>query len=116
MGNYPWFLTYNALDGALPSPLYDGPAAALARRALCGSAASCVSDVASNSVRVVKTTLQTTADPDATPLDAARAVLDADGAAGLFGRGLQTRLVVNGLQGALFSVAWKYFEQRLLQT
>lgn len=114
VGNYPWFLTYNALDGALPAPLYEGPAASLARRALCGSAASCVSDVASNSVRVVKTTLQTTADPDATPLDAARAVFDADGAAGLFGRGLQTRLAVNCLQGALFSVAWKYFEQRLL--
>ena len=111
VGNYPWFLTYNALDGQLP--VYEGAAAVLARRAALGVSASCVSDVCSNSIRVVKTKVQTSADESATPLSAARQVLAEDGLAGLFGRGLQTRLTINCLQGAVFSVAWKYFEKVL---
>jgi len=33
-----------------------------------------------------------------------------DGWQGLFGRGLQTRLLVNAVQGMLFSVLFKYFQ------
>ena len=33
----------------------------------------------------------------------------ADGFKGLFGRGLKTRIIANGLQGLLFSVLWKLF-------
>jgi len=124
VGNYPWFLTYNSLDGALPPA--DGQLETLLRRALLGVAASSCSDVCSNSLRVVKTGLQTIAtesagdDPLTTaaaapgPIDVAKAVIDADGIAGLFGRGLQTRLAVNCIQGAVFSVAWKYFESILV--
>jgi len=32
-----------------------------------------------------------------------------DGLKGLFGRGLKTRIIANGLQGLLFSVLWKLF-------
>jgi len=112
VGNYPWFLTYNSLDAALPPP--DGRLESLARRAFLGVAASSTSDVCSNSLRVVKTGLQTSTDDDESPLDVAKRVLDTDGLAGLLGRGLQTRLAVNCLQGAVFSVAWKYFETLLL--
>ena len=38
-------------------------------------------------------------------------VLDKDGLAGLFGRGLKTRILANGLQGLMFSVLWKYFQE-----
>jgi len=41
--------------------------------------------------------------------DAARAVIAADGVIGLFGRGLSTRILANGLQGLLFSVLWELF-------
>ena len=30
-----------------------------------------------------------------------------EGALGLFGRGLKTKLIANGLQGCLFSVLWR---------
>lgn len=33
----------------------------------------------------------------------------ADGLKGLFGRGLKTRIIANGLQGLLFSILWKLF-------
>jgi hypothetical protein len=39
-----------------------------------------------------------------------KGILEQGGAAELFGRGLQTRLVTNALQGMLFSVLWKYFQ------
>ena len=40
-------------------------------------------------------------------------MVDEDGVPGLFLRGLQTRILVNALQGALFAVAWKYFQELL---
>jgi hypothetical protein len=42
--------------------------------------------------------------------DAARAVIATDGLIGLFGRGLKTRIISNGLQGLMFTVLWKFFE------
>jgi hypothetical protein len=42
-------------------------------------------------------------------MDAARAVIAADGVKGLLGRGLKTRILANGLQGIMFSVLWKLF-------
>ncbi|KAJ1445972.1 mitochondrial carrier domain-containing protein [Pelagophyceae sp. CCMP2097] len=113
VGNYPWFLTYNALDAALPTAEGYPPVVVLGRRALLGVCASCTSDVASNSLRVVKTGVQT-ADDSSSPLDVAKQVWAAEGPQGLFGRGLQTRLTVNCIQGAVFSVFWKYFEGVLL--
>ncbi|CAM9203151.1 unnamed protein product, partial [Hapterophycus canaliculatus] len=89
-----------------------------------GLCSSCVSDCCSNSIRVVKTTKQTAPVPRDTNIstseilsypEALKQVVDEDGVSGLFLRGLQTRILVNALQGALFAVLWKYF-QELLRT
>lgn len=40
---------------------------------------------------------------------AAKEIIAAEGVLALFGRGLPTRLLTNGLQGLLFSVLWKLF-------
>jgi len=120
-GNYPWFLTYNSLDGALPPVSKEETLKFLLRSALLGLTASCVSDTISNSLRVIKTTQQTAALKKQEPgsdaqqggisvAEAIKTVLDADGLKGLFGRGLQTRLLTNAIQGALFSVLWRYFQ------
>lgn len=42
-------------------------------------------------------------------VESARRVIQVDGLRGLFGRGLKTRIIANGLQGLLFSVLWKLF-------
>ncbi|OJA16330.1 hypothetical protein AZE42_06578 [Rhizopogon vesiculosus] len=42
-------------------------------------------------------------------IEAVYAVIEADGIKGLFGRGLKTRILVNGLQGTMFSMLWKLF-------
>jgi hypothetical protein len=57
---------------------------------------------------------QTSPDPNLGYVAAARNIIDAEGWRGLFGRGLSTRLLTNGLQGMFFSVVWKLLEEKLL--
>merc|ERR1719163_200311 len=109
VGHYPWFATYNTLQAAVPE-LGDGLAEKLIRNALIGLCASGVSDCCSNSFRVVKT-LKQTAEENLSYTDAIQGIIKSDGIQGLLGRGLGTRLVTNGLQGMLFSVVWKLFDE-----
>ncbi|KAI5116637.1 hypothetical protein M0805_002400 [Coniferiporia weirii] len=106
VGNYPWFATYNYLDENLPSP--HSVTQRLARQAFIGFCASVISDTVSNSLRVVKTYRQVN-ETRISYISAARAVVATDGLKGLFGRGLKTRILANGLQGLMFSVLWKLF-------
>ena len=136
VGHYPWFLTYNSLSASLPTAA--GIAAAVAaadaahpanalalalstldpslvsllRSALIGLLASSASDICSNSLRVLKTTRQTDSASDSkrSYYDTARDIIAKEGLGGLLGRGLQTRLLANALQGTLFSVLFKYFQ------
>ena len=65
VGHFPWFYTYNTLDASLPKgddfmPFLGNPLAQkLVRNAVMGFTSSCVSDTASNSIRVIKTPKQT---------------------------------------------------------
>ena len=163
VGHYPWFLTYNFLNEALPiinAQEYSPEDAnwvlflTLGRSAVLGLAASCVSDCCSNGLRVIKTTKQTAGWSNTTATAAAgnntlstelleddvedpmskeqnggglgskdakgkelsyqealSLIVEKDGWTGLFGRGLRTRLLTNSLQGAVFSVLWRYFQQ-----
>jgi hypothetical protein len=106
VGHYPWFGTYNYLDANLPLPttLIEK----LARQAFIGFSASVISDTISNSLRVVKTYRQVN-ETRIGYIDAAKAVVASDGWLGLFGRGLITRIMANGLQGLMFSILWKLF-------
>jgi hypothetical protein len=101
-----WFATYNGLDANLPLP--NNLAQKLARQAFIGFCASVISDTVSNSLRVVKTYRQVN-ETRIGYSDAAKAVIATDGVLGLFGRGLKTRILANGLQGLMFSILWKFF-------
>ena len=115
-GHFPWFLTYNYLNEQLPSVSSENDLLLyLLRSAFLGLCASCVSDVVSNSLRVLKTTKQTAQlsedGQDLSYPEIAKTIIEQDGVMGLLGRGLQTRLLTNAIQGAVFSVCWKYFQQ-----
>jgi hypothetical protein len=103
-GHMPWFTVYNSLQEYLPQA--ESPVGTRARNASIGFSASIVSDTVSNSIRVLKTVRQTSDVVISYP-QAFRKVVDADGLMGLFGRGLKTRLLCNGLQGMLFVVLWR---------
>jgi len=104
--SFQWFGTYNYLEANLPEA--HTLAEKLIRRAFIGFVASIISDSISNSLRVVKTYRQVN-ETRIGYADAARAVVASDGVRGLFGRGLKTRILANGLQGLMFSVLWKFF-------
>ncbi|GAA5933004.1 uncharacterized protein JCM15063_002266 [Sporobolomyces koalae] len=118
VGSFPWFATYNYLSQNLPMPSEDPTLHSrvaltllkLSRQALIGFVSSVVSDTISNSLRVIKTYRQTS-DRNVGYRQATREILAKEGPKGLFGRGLKTRLLANGLQGILFSVLWKVFQE-----
>ncbi|KAG5192318.1 mitochondrial carrier domain-containing protein [Tribonema minus] len=109
VGHYPWFFTYNYLQERIPKET--ATLRKLARNAVIGFASSLVSDTCSNSIRVIKVYKQSSTEP-VTYLQAAKNVIASDGVLGLFGRGLKTKLIANGMQGLMFSVFWKFFEEQ----
>jgi hypothetical protein len=110
VGHYPWFFTYNYLSEKIPKQ--DTQLAELGRRALLGFSASAVSDTCSNSIRVVKVYKQSHPE-QLTYMQVVSRVLAESGIRGLMFRGLETKIFANGLQGILFSILWKTFEESL---
>ena len=113
VGHYPWFVTNNYLEHYLGKYSYESDLLkALVRSAFIGLCSTVVSDVCSNSIRVVKTFKQT-ATEKLTYNQVISAVIEKDGVSGLFLRGLQTKLLTNVLQGVTFRVIWKYMENQM---
>ncbi|KAL3759055.1 hypothetical protein ACHAWU_008664 [Discostella pseudostelligera] len=110
VGHYPWFFTYNFLSEKIPKQ--DDQLKELGRRAILGFCSSAVSDTCSNSIRVVKVYKQSSAEKLSYP-QVVRNVIAESGISGLMFRGLETKILANGLQGILFSVMWKHFEEVL---
>ncbi len=103
-GHYPWFATYNFLNSRIPE--YDSMTKKLIRSATIGFCASFVSDCCANSLRVIKTTRQTSKEP-LSYVAVVQMIINKDGIIGLLGRGLVTKIITNGIQGLMFSVLWK---------
>ncbi len=112
VGHYPWFFVYNYLSEHLPRGT--DTVSKLSRSALIGFCASAVSDTCSNSIRVVKVYKQSNTEQLSYP-EVVRRVIKEDGVGGLFGRGLSTKIVANGLQGLMFSVLWKLIDEQLFK-
>jgi len=109
VGHFPWFFTFNYLQEKIPVPPDGEKAKKLGRNAAIGFVASVVSDTTSNSLRVIKTTRQTFPHVVSYPEVVRHIVKEDGGLIGLFGRGLKTRLIANGMQGLLFSVLYRHF-------
>ena len=140
VGHYPWFATYNLLSEYIPTAheiqehiaasdltstidasyallgSLDQRLFSLLRSGVIGVAASSTSDICSNGLRVLKTLKQTSSDNATSStskfsyIGAARHIINSEGWYGLLGRGLETRLLANAVQGALFSVLFKLFQ------
>jgi len=114
VGHFPWFATNNYLRENVPHEPFNFMYGKLLRNAGIGFASSCISDTCSNSLRVLKTTRQTSLEPISYK-DAATTIIKKDGLIGFFGRGLKTRILTNGMQGAFFTVGWRAIQERLDQ-
>jgi len=111
VGNFPYFAIFNSLSEYWPAPT--DAVMRIVRNGLLGMASSIASDISSNSLRVLKTIRQGSDDPEMGYLEAAKRIVDKDGIGGLLGRGLETRLLVNVLQGTFFTIVWKLIEENL---
>ena len=111
IGHYPWFFTYNYLQKKLPEQ--NTIIGNLSRNAIIGFSASAISDSCSNSIRVIKTYRQTNPQK-ITYINSIKEIIHKQGIISLFGRGLSTKILSNGLQGALFSVLWKFIEKNFI--
>mmetsp|Transcript_6793 Transcript_6793/g.14829 ORF Transcript_6793/g.14829 Transcript_6793/m.14829 type:complete len:296 (+) Transcript_6793:26-913(+) len=111
VGHFPWFGTYNFMSELVPKR--DTALGELGRRATIGFCASVVSDTCANLFWVVKVNKQTSSGLSLTYPEVARKVIKQSGVSGLFFRGLETKIFANGMQGLIFAVLWKYFEELL---
>lgn len=112
VGHYPWFFTYNFLSATIPKR--DDQLEELGRRALLGFSSSAVSDTCSNSIRVIKVYKQSYPTQISYTQCVAK-VIEESGVKGLMFRGLETKILANGMQGILFSILWKHFEEVLFK-
>lgn len=110
VGHYPWFFTYNMLSATIPKQ--DDQLSELGRRAVIGFCSSAVSDTCSNSIRVCKVYKQSYPKQISYP-QVVQNVIAESGVTGLMFRGLETKILANGMQGILFSILWKHFEEAL---
>lgn len=106
VGHYPWFYTNNQLRTSMPQ--FDFAYGKYVRNAVIGFCSAAVSDCCSNSLRVLKTTRQTSLE-NVSYMDSAKQIIAKEGWGGLFGRGLKTRILANGIQGAMFTIMWRAF-------
>jgi len=110
VGHYPWFFTYNMLSATIPKQ--DDQLSELGRRAIIGFCSSAISDTCSNSIRVCKVYKQSYPKQISYP-QVVQNVIAESGITGLMFRGLETKILANGMQGILFSILWKHFEEAL---
>ena len=110
VGHYPWFYTYNYLSENLP--IKESFYGNLCRNAVIGFSSSVVSDCSSNSLRILKTVKQSS-DKNITYRDSVKLVVSKDGIYGLFFRGIKTRILANGLQSILFTIAFKAIQEKI---
>jgi hypothetical protein len=97
---------YVFLSETIKEPSKEHIAWWLLQAAFVGFCASVALDTISNSFGAIKTYRQVN-DTRISYTEAARRVVRQDGRTSLFGRGLKTRIIANGLQGILFSILWK---------
>ena len=102
LGHYPWFFTYNFLQENVPK--YDGNFSSVRSMAI-GFCSGTVSDVVSNSVRVIKINRQTESKV-ITYSETVSNIIKSDGIIGLMTRGLKTKILINGLQSSVFVLAF----------
>ena len=105
IGHFPWFYTYNYLQENMPYKNTDSTLISFLRSGCIGFASSATSDIVSNSVRVLKISKQTS-ENNYSYTKIVKDIVKKDNVSSLFFRGLQTKLLLNGIQGFVFVVVF----------
>jgi hypothetical protein len=105
IGHFPWFYTYNYLQENMPHRNTESSTISFLRSGSIGFLSSASSDIVSNSIRVLKISKQT-AENGNSYTQIIKEIVKKDNISGLFLRGLQTKLMLNGIQGFVFVVVF----------
>jgi len=108
IGHYPWFVTYNYLTHYFPESKEDSTLDKLTKRATIGLYSSVISDTSSNFVRVIKTIKQTSGN-SLSYKETVKYLYEKEGYSWIF-RGLKTKIMTNSINGIMFSITWKYYQ------
>jgi hypothetical protein len=111
--HYPWFLVHNFMERNITKA--KSTWVLVLRSALIGFCATAVADTVSNFMRVIKTVKQATVGEQmghVTYVSIVEKIYSESGLIGLFGRGLQTRIITDGIQNMLFTVLWKLIARK----
>ena len=115
IGHFPWFLTFNTLELYIPQPNKNNKyktILSICRLGLIGFSSSFISDICSNSFRIIKISKQTKK-KDITYKKIITKIIEKDGIQGLLFTGLKTKIITNGIQGILFIILWKTIENKI---
>ena len=112
VGHFPWFYTYNYLKENAPYQNTDSEIVNFFRSGCIGFTSSAVSDITSNSIRVLKIARQTN-ENNHSYTKIVKDIVKKDSITGLFFRGLQTKLLLNGIQGFVFVVVFDKIKNML---
>ena len=115
LGHFPFFCTVNLVSHSVPLEPDAPVLTKIARNGGMGFAAAMCSDVVTNGLKIVATNKQT-CDKGLTYYQHAKKIATRDGIPALITRGLKTKLIANGLQGATFVLLWKEIESRFVHT
>ena len=122
VSHYAWFCAFNVVIRLCPARAGSGSergsgrscCRTRVRHGFTGLAASLVATVATNGLRVVKTTKQLQSGGSAAGYsETVRVLLEQGGVAGLLLTGMGGRLLNNVLSGFVFSIVWKGIEERV---
>ncbi len=117
VANYPWYITFQSLQQHIPKA--HGLMLKNVRTGVIGFLASISADLASNGIKVIKATKQASAAGELGEESGAvwsntrifnHVLRDGGIWRLLFGRGLPTRILANGLQNFVFTIIWYTFE------
>ena len=102
-GHFPWFFTYNYLNTIFPREDYREAHQRVMRSAFVGFCSSSLSDVVSNTFRVIKVNRQTQTGNDSYS-SLIKGIIRKESVFGLMTRGLKVKIITNGIQGMVFTV------------
>lgn len=112
IGTFSWFGCFNTLQSTLA--FYRNKDTPISTKTLqngvCGLFASFASSICTNGIDVLKTHRQT-GGGHTTYVTALRKIRETETFGQFWCRGLRPRLALDGLQGLVFSMLWKFFEE-----
>ena len=108
VGHFPWFYTYNYLNEIIPKK--EAGIEKMCRSAIIGFSSSSISDICSNTFRVIKTNRQTS-ETNISYSRLIKNIIEKESVIGLMTRGLKTKIITNGIQGMCFTIMFDYLRK-----